>query len=212
MHIAGFCQAFMEFESFRKNVRGLAVAACGNCSFIVVHELISVGRMSNVVDDNLCSFLRAQAANICDTLFRDEYMGIVFGVVNMGAHRNNCGDLAALSGAVAEEAGQECVTSEVAGTADTVHQLGACYMGGVYVAVNIHFKSRVHADNADTTNNFTVVGDFLRTQNDLLVVFFDVVVETFQAFRRWRQGSTGNHVDLVFVDQLEHAVLDNFGS
>ena len=95
----------MEFESFRKNVRGLAVAACGNCSFIVVHELISVGRMSNVVDDNLCSFLRAQAANICDTLFRDEYMGIVFGVVNMGAHRNNCGDLAALSGAVAEEAG-----------------------------------------------------------------------------------------------------------
>ena len=120
MHIAGFCQAFMEFESFRKNVRGLAVAACGNCSFIVVHELISVGRMSNVVDDNLCSFLRAQAANICDTLFRDEYMGIVFGVVNMGAHRNNCGDLAALSGAVAEEAGQECVTSEVAGTADTV--------------------------------------------------------------------------------------------
>ena len=79
------------------------------------------------------------------------------------------------------------------------------------MAVNIHFKSRVHADNADTTNNFTVVGDFLRTQNDLLVVFFDVVVETFQAFRRWRQGSTGNHVDLVFVDQLEHAVLDNFG-
>ena len=46
------------------------------------------GKKEMCIRDSLCSFLRAQAANICDTLFRDEYMGIVFGVVNMGAHRN----------------------------------------------------------------------------------------------------------------------------
>ena len=133
MHISGFSQAFMEFECFLEEMRGLAVAAGSACSFIVIHELVSEGRMSNIVDDNLCSFLRGQAANICNTLFGDEYMGIMFGVVNMGAHRNNCRNLAALCGAVAEEAGQECVAGEVAGAADTVHQLGAGYMGGVYV-------------------------------------------------------------------------------
>lgn len=161
----------MEFECFLKEMRGLAFAASCACSFVVVHELISEGRMSDVVDDDLCSFLRGQAANICNALFRNEHMGIMFGVVYMGAHRNNCGDLAALCGAVAEEAGQECVTSKVAGAADTVHQLGTCYMGGVYMTVNIHFQSGVHADNTDTTNDFTVVGNFLRAKNDLLVVF-----------------------------------------
>lgn len=191
MHISGFCQAFMEFESFFKQMRGLAVAAGSACSFVVVHELISEGRMSHVVDNNLCSFLRGQAANICNALFGNEYMGIMFGVVNMGAHRNNSGNLAALCGAVAEEAGQECVAGEIAGTADTVHQLGACYMGGVYMTVNIHFQSGVHADNADTTNNFTVVGNFLRTKNDLLIVLLNVSIEAFQSIRGWGQGSTG---------------------
>ena len=78
MHISGFCQAFMEFESFFKQMRGLAVAAGSACSFVVVHELISEGRMSNVVDNNLCSFLRGQAANICNALFGNEHMGIMF--------------------------------------------------------------------------------------------------------------------------------------
>ena len=113
MHISGFCQAFMEFESFFKQMRGLAVAAGSTCSFVVIHELISVGRMSNVVDDNLCSFLWGQAADICNALFGNEHMGIMFGVVNMGAHRNNCRNLAAFCGAVAEEAGQECVAGKV---------------------------------------------------------------------------------------------------
>ena len=136
----------MEFECFCEEMRGLAFAASCTCSFVVVHELVSVRRMSDVVDDDLCSFFRGQAANISDALFRNEYMSIMFGVVNMGAHRNNCGDLAALSGAVAEEAGQEAVTSKVAGAADTVHQLGAAYMGGVYVAVDIHFQCGVHSE------------------------------------------------------------------
>ena len=201
----------MEFECFLKEMRGLAFAASCACSFIVVHELVSEGRMSDVVDDDLCSFFRGQAANISDALFGNEYMGIMFGVVYMGAHRNNCGDLAALSGAVAEEAGQEAVTSKVAGAADTVHQLGAAYMGGVYVTVDIHFQSGVHSDDAETTSYFAVVGDFLRTKDDLLAVSVDVVVEALQSIRGWGEGSTGDHVDLVFIDQVEHAILNNFG-
>lgn len=211
MHIPSFSKAFMEFKCFAKNMWSLAVAASCTCSFKVIHELISVGRMSDVVDDNLCSFLRGQTANISNTLFRNEYMGIMFGVVYMGAHRNYCGDLAALSSAVAEEAGQESITCEVTGAADTIHQFGTAYMGGVYVAVNIHFQCSVHSDNAETTSYFTVVRNFLRAENDLLVVFFNVCIETFQSIRGWGQGSTGNHVDLAFIDEVEHAVLDNFG-
>ena len=79
------------------------------------------------------------------------------------------------------------------------------------MAVDIHFQCGVHSDDAETTSYFAIVGNFLRTKDDLLAVSVDVVVEAFQSVRGWGQGSTGNHVDLVFVDQVEHAILNNFG-
>ena len=200
----------MECESFFEDMRGLGVAAGSACSFEVVHEGVSVVRMSDVVDDDFRSFFRGQAANIGNALFGNEHMGVVFGVVHMGAHRNDRGDIAVLRGAVAEEAGEVRVACEVAGTADAVHHLRARYMGGVHVAVDIHFQSGIHADDADTANDFTVVGDLFRTEDDLLAVFVNVLVEALQAFRRRGQGRTGDHVDLAGIDQVEHAVLDDF--
>jgi len=66
-------------------------------------------------------------------------MGVMFGVINMRTHRNNGRDSASLSHTVAEEAGQSAIAGKVAGTADTVHQLGTGYVSGIYVTINIHF-------------------------------------------------------------------------
>ena len=99
-HGAVFSQAFMEAECFFENMRGLGILAGSACSFVVVEELVTVIRGSNVIDDNLCSFLRIKATNISYAVFRDEYVGIMFSVVDVGAERNDCGNLAALSCAV----------------------------------------------------------------------------------------------------------------
>jgi len=79
------------------------------------------------------------------------------------------------------------------------------------MAVNSISQSGVHGNDADTAGHFAVVGNFLRTENDLLAVFFNVRIESLQSVRGRGQGRAGNHVDLVLVDQVEHAVLNNFG-
>ena len=138
-HGACFSKAGMELECFRENMRGLAVAVERTCSFKVIHQLIAESRVSDIVNDNLRSFFRGKTADICHTLFGDEYMGVMFGVIDMGAHRNNGRDSASLSHTVAEEAGQSTVAGKVAGTADAVHQFGTGYVSGIYVTINIHF-------------------------------------------------------------------------
>ena len=132
-------------------------------------------------------------------------------MVDMAAERNYGADLAALCQGVGEEYGQVAVTREVAGTANTVHQLGAANMGGVYVAVNINFDSSVHSDNADTTGNFRAVGNFLRTEQQIFFVEVYVFIELLLAFRRRSQSGTGSNAQFAGVDQVEHAVLDYFG-
>lgn len=138
-HGACFSKAGMELECFRENMRGLAVAVERTCSFKVIHQLVAESRVSDIVNDNLRSFFRGKTADICHTLFGDEYMGVMFGVIDMGAHRNNGRDSASLSHTVAEEAGQSTVAGKVAGTADAVHQFGTGYVSGIYVTINIHF-------------------------------------------------------------------------
>ena len=110
-------------------------------------------------------------------------MGVMFGVIDMRAHRNNGRDSASLSHTVAEEAGQSAIAGKVAGTADTVHQLGTGYMRGVYMTVNIHFQSGIHGYYTDAAGYFAVIGNFLRTEDDLLAVFFNIGMEAFQSIR-----------------------------
>ena len=129
----------------------------------------------------------------------------------MAAERNYGRDSAAFCQGGGEEYGQEAVTSIVAGTADAVHDFGAADVSGVNVTIDVNFDSGVHSDNADTTSNFRAVSNFLRTEDDVFFVFFNVVVEFFEAFRRRGQCSTGANAEFASVDQVEHTVLDNFG-
>ena len=57
-HGACFSKAGMELECFRENMRSLAVAVERTCSFKVIHQLVAESRVSDIVNDNLRSFLR----------------------------------------------------------------------------------------------------------------------------------------------------------
>ncbi|MCY1422554.1 hypothetical protein D9M71_382390 [compost metagenome] len=47
-------------------------------------------------------------------------------------------------------------------------------MGGVDVAIDVEFKGGVDADDAQATHHFRVVGDFLRAQDQLVLVVLQV--------------------------------------
>lgn len=96
-HGACFSKAGMELECFRENMRGLAVAVERACSFKVIHQLVAESRVGDIVNDNLRSFFRGKTADIRYTLFGNEYMGVMFGVINMRTHRNNGRDSTSLA-------------------------------------------------------------------------------------------------------------------
>ena len=173
------------------------------CSLIVVHQHRSEFGMRTVVDDGKSSFSRAEITQVSNTLFGDDESYVMFCMVNMGNHRNDGGNFAAFCSRCSHENADERRTCEVAGTADTVHHSCTHDMSGVYVTVDVGFDSCVHGDNAETTSDFGVVGNFLRSQNDMFFVEFDIFNEINQAFGRRSDGSTGANVQNAFFDQLQ---------
>ena len=167
--------------------------------------------MHAVVDDLQGARPRCKAAQIRDALLRDDDVNVVLRVIDMRAHRNDGRDRAVLRNGRRVEDRQEGVSREVARAADAVHHLRACNVCGVHVAVDVDFKSRVHGDDAEAMDNFRAVGDFLRTQQQVLLVLLDVLVEALHACRRGRERRARGEVQLVRVDEVEHAVLDDLG-
>ena len=192
-------------------MRSLAVAALLAGSLEVIIQVRLIFRIRNLIDNDRSFFFRGQAAQVSNAAFGNDNVNVQGCMVDMAAERNYGADLAALGQGVGEEYGQVAVTCKVAGTANTVHQLGAANMGGVYVAVNVNFDCSVHGDNADTTCNFGAVGNFLRTEQQIFLIEIYVFIEFLLAFRRRSQGSAGSNPQFAGVDQVEHAVLNNFG-
>ena len=129
----------------------------------------------------------------------------------MGAEGNHGTDLAILPFGFGEEDGQIAVPGKVAAAADAVHQVGPVDVGRVHVAVQVHFDGGIHPDDAQAPYHFRVVGNFLRTQDQVGFVFVQVAVEPFLDFGGHGQGGTGSHPQLTGIDQIEHPVLDYFG-
>ena len=60
-------------------------------------------------------------------------------------------------------------------------------------------------------DDFRAVGDFLRTQQQVLLVLRDILVEALHACRRGRERRARGEVQLARIDEVEHAVLDDLG-
>ena len=60
-------------------------------------------------------------------------------------------------------------------------------------------------------HHFRAVGNFFRTQEQVFLVLGNVLIETGHTFRRRAEGRTRRNQELAGINEVEHAVLNNFG-
>ena len=70
---------------------------------------------------------------------------------------------------------------EIGGASKTVQHSGTHDTGAVGMSVDVDFNWGVHADNSQSPNNLRRVGDLLGSEEELVVILFPAIVETFEA-------------------------------
>src|SRR5690606_14362819 len=197
-------------EGLFQHVRGVAAARLG--FFQVVQSLLLVVLVHAVVDDALGCFDRRQATQVRITLLGDDAVHVVVGVVHVGDERNDGRNVAVLGRRGGHEDADTGVTGEITRTADAVHHVGATDVRGVHVAVDVGFQSGVEGNDAQAADDFRMVGNLLRTEHHLAGVLGHVGSQVVHALLRQGEGGTGGELHHTGVDQIEHAVLQYFGS
>ncbi len=167
--------------------------------------------MGAVIDDFERALTRSFATKVCNTLLRNDDIHIVFRVVDMRAHGHNSGNLAVFGNRRRIENGQVRVAGKVTAAADTIHHLGPRDMGGVYVAVDVHFDSRIHGDNTKAVHHFRAVGNLFRTQQQVFLILGNILIEAGHTLWRRAESRTGSNQKFAGIDKVEHTVLNNFG-
>ena len=167
--------------------------------------------MSALVDDGSGALLGREATQIGQTLLGHNHMHIVLGVVHMRNHRHNARNSATLGGRRRHEGRDIGVAGKVARATNAVHDACAHDVGGIDVTVHIGLNHAVHRQHAQAADNFGVVTDFLRTQQDFATQGFDVVFEIFQRFFTQADGCRRSTDQLARNNHIEHTVLQHFG-
>jgi hypothetical protein len=67
-------------------------------------------------------------------------------------------------------------------------------MGRVYIAVDIHFKCRVHGNHLQPLDNAGMIGNFLGPQYDPPTLIIHIFRQLFELFRHNGQGSDTSSV------------------
>ncbi len=133
----------------------------------------------------------------------------MLGVVDVRREGNDRRDGAVLGFRRGDERRDGAVAGEVARAADAVHHAGAGDVRRVHVAVDVSLDETVRGDEREATDDLRVVGDLLRTHDDLLAVELGVLVHLVGVLRRQREGGGRCDGHLAGVDQVDHAVLDD---
>lgn len=175
----------------------------------------SVKRMGAIADNDLGSLLRAQAANISETLLGDDDVEVVLGLVDVSGHWHNAGDSVWIDLRRARgwrvHDGVLAVSQEISRATETVQHARAHDTGGVGVGVDVDLDGGVHADDAETSDDLRGVGDLLRAEEELVVVMVPVVVEALEAIWREADGGCGCEIELAGIEEVEEGVLEDFG-
>ena len=167
--------------------------------------------MGAVFDDGFGAVGRAFAAQIGHALLGDDDLDGVFAAVQMADQRNHGADLAGLGGGGTGEDGEEGVAGKVAGAADAVHHVAAQDMGAVDVAEDVHLQGGVDGEDAQTPDDFRVVGDFLRAKKEPGTEEIQILVDVPQNRIADGQRATAGEADFVVLDQRNDRVLNDLG-
>src|SRR5690606_10854651 len=144
LHGAVLRQVGVPGEGLFQHVRGVAATGLGFLQ--VVDRLALVVRVHAVVDDAFGRFDRGQAAQVRVALLGDDHVQVMGVVVHVADDVHGRGDVAVLGGGGGHEDVDAGVAGEVARAANAVHHVGAAHVGGVHVAVDVHFQRGVEGD------------------------------------------------------------------
>ena len=123
------------------------------------------------------TFLRRLAAQVGHALFGDQHLDRVLAVVDMADHRDNRRDAAILLSGRTSIDREVSVAGEIARTTDTIHHFRAEHMSGVDIAINIGLECGVDRNQTETADDFRVVGNLDRAENQLVAEIVHIVVD-----------------------------------
>ena len=162
-------------------------------------------------DDFLGTFGRALATEVGDTLFGDEDVHIVLCLVVVRHHGDNGTDFAFLGYGRTREDGDEGISGKVARTSYPVHHLGTGDVGRVYIAINVGFDGGVHRDDAQSAYYGGMVGDFGRTDDELVLEKVEIIVDALQTFVGHAERAGASELHASGTNQIHHRFLQYFG-
>jgi hypothetical protein len=150
----------MHAEGRAQALQGMAIAAARD----VIAQDRPIIRMRAVLDDELGAFGGSAAAQIGDALFGHDHetecsllsRWLTIGTIVL--------ILPPLGRGGTDEHGQERGARKVGRAADAVHHVFAQHVGAVDVAAQIHLDGGVDGDGAQAADDFGIVGDLLRPQ------------------------------------------------
>ena len=135
---------------------------------------------------------------------------IVLGVIDVRHHRHDRGDRSFLRGGRSHEDREVSVARKVAGTANPVLNARSHDVRGIHVAIDVGFNHSIHADHAQSPDNFRMVGDFLRTQHDPIAEVCHLGIDLRPAFAGSEKMPWPKRSDLATAQQFDHAILNHF--
>ena len=159
--------------------------------------------MRTVLDDGLCTFFRALAAQVGHALFGHDDVDAVFRVVVVRHHRDDGADASFLGHGRAGEDGDIGIAGEVAAAANAVHHLRAADVCGVHIAIDVRLDGRVDGYDAQSAHHFGAVGDFGRAQHQFVAEEVHVVVDALQAVVGHGQRAGAAKLDASLADEAD---------
>src|SRR5574344_2687206 len=155
---AEVCQAHITFARQRvvhgESCRQIMVSLSAFGNLKIIPKQLLVIRMSAVLNNQFGTLHRAFAAQVGNTLFGDDDIDIVLGVVLMADKRNDGTDDTAFGNRGAGEDTDKGVAFKVAAAADTVHHACAADVGRVGIAVEVYLNGCVDGNYTQAANDF----------------------------------------------------------
>ena len=128
-------------------------------------------------------------------------------MVNMAAHRHDGRDFSVFGDRRRHKDREISVAFKIPAAANTVHQIYPGHMRGVGVAVDIKLQPHVQSDNPQTANNFRIIGDLLRAQDNAAGEEIHIVVNLMQRIGGYRQAGSADAGDFPRFQQMDYRLL-----
>lgn len=148
-------------------------------------------------------------------LFGHDNVQIVFSLIDVRAHRNDAAHARRVRLRWSHRRSMHNrdlrIPQKVRRASETVQHPASGNVGRVRVCVDIDLNGGVHANDPQSADDLRVIGDGLRTQDELVVVAIPVLVEALEAIRGKADRSCSGEVQVAGIEKVEEGVLEDFG-